>query len=68
MSRYLFLIIIGLLYWADKINGTVAIILVVGLFVMEHFESQEKKIDELSSKIDELGISNENEDFNDRME
>ena len=65
MSHYVFLIIIGLLYWADKINGTIAAILIVGLFIVEHFEAQEKKIDELSEKLDELGLSDDNDDYND---
>ena len=58
-GRYVWYALIGGAYLLGKISGTVAFLILVGLAVAEHFESQEKKLEELSEKIDEMTGQNE---------
>lgn len=65
MTHYFWLIIIGLAYYFDKINGLFAVIFVVGLFIAEAFDKQDEKIHELSEKISGLTSHREYDDFTD---
>lgn len=47
-------VIIGILYWTETINGTIAAVLVVGAVLFQTFEGQQKKIDELTSKLEDV--------------
>ncbi len=54
MKNIFWIIIIGILYYSEIITGTIAIIFVTGIFIIQILEAQNEKIEDISDKINDI--------------